>query len=65
MAAAVSEISWLLGVLKELNVNVIVHVKLHYDSKAAIQIGANPIFHERSKHIEINCRFVRKKSKVE
>ena len=63
MAAAVSEISWLLGVLKELNVNVIVPVKLHCDSKAAIQIGANPIFHERTKHIEIDCHFVRGKIK--
>ena len=62
MAAAVSEISWLLGVLKELNVNVIVPVKLHCDSKAAIQIGANPIFHERTKHIEIDCHFVREKN---
>ena len=63
MAAAVSEISWLLGVLKELNVNVIVPVKLHCDMKAAIQIGANPIFHERTKHIEIDCHFVREKIK--
>jgi len=36
MAAAVSEVIWLLGVLKELNVNVATHVRLHCDSKAAI-----------------------------
>ena len=63
MAAAVSEIIWLVGILKELNVNIETPVKLHCDNKAAIQISANPIFHERTKHIEIDCHFVREKIK--
>lgn len=29
------------------------------DNKVSIQIVANLIFHERTKHVEINCRFIR------
>lgn len=63
MAATVSEVIWLLGVLKGLNVNVVTSVRLHCDSKTTIQIGPNHIFHERTKHIEIDCHFMRERIK--
>lgn len=38
-------------------------VYLYRESKIALQIVANPTFYERTKHIEINYHFVRKKIK--
>jgi len=61
MANAVSEVVWLTALLKELNSEVAAPVVVHSDSKAALQIAANSMFHERTKHIEIDCHFIRQK----
>nr|XP_016480651.1 PREDICTED: uncharacterized mitochondrial protein AtMg00810-like [Nicotiana tabacum] len=61
MTTTVAEIKWLVGLFEELGVSVELLVQLHCDSKAAIQIAAHPIFHERTKHIDIDCHCVREK----
>lgn len=63
MAVAVVELTWVYGLLEELNCVVSTPVSLYCDNQEAIQIASYPIFHERTKHIEINCHFVRKKIK--
>ncbi|XP_055806912.1 secreted RxLR effector protein 161-like [Solanum dulcamara] len=63
MARAVAEIIWWVGLLKELRMDITTPVRLCYDTKSAIQITSNPIFHKRTKHIEIDCHFVREKLK--
>ncbi|PHT76401.1 hypothetical protein T459_19923 [Capsicum annuum] len=61
MASAVAEIVWLVGLLDKMNIKVKMPVDLFCDNKAAIQIAENLIFSERTKHIEVDCHFVRKK----
>lgn len=53
MASTVFELQWINNVLHEFNINPPLHVFLHYDNKATQHIITNPIFHERTKHINV------------
>ncbi|XP_075076395.1 uncharacterized protein LOC142163043 [Nicotiana tabacum] len=64
MTAATAKITWLTRLLEDLGIKVSRPVTLFCDNKTAIQIAGNPIFHERTKHIEIDCHFVREKIKT-
>jgi len=57
----VAELSWLTHLLDEFNVPSITLVPVHCDNQAAIYIARNPVFHERTKHIELDCHFVQEK----
>lgn len=59
MASTVCELKWLKGLLQCLGVTLCKPMKLYCDSQSALHIAANPVFHERTKHIEVDCHFVR------
>ncbi|GKA00332.1 ribonuclease H-like domain-containing protein [Tanacetum coccineum] len=55
------EIIWIQKLLFNLKTKVTLPVNLFCDNKSALQLAANPIFHERSKHFEIDVHFIREK----
>ena len=59
MAAITCELKWLKGLLLSLSVNHPKAIKLFCDSQPALHIAKNPVFNERTKHIEVDCHFVR------
>lgn len=59
MADTCCEVIWLVAVLKDLLVFPKLPVPFYCDSQSAIYIASNPVYHERTKHIEIDCHLVR------
>jgi len=58
MSSACFEIIWLRGLLGELGFSQVEPTSLHADNTSVIQIAANPVFHERTKHIEVDCHSI-------
>ena len=61
MAQYICEIMWICQLLMEVCVKTSVPTKLWCDNQVVMHIAFNPVFHERTKHIEINCHFVYEK----
>ncbi|KAL2232604.1 UNVERIFIED_CONTAM: putative mitochondrial protein [Sesamum indicum] len=59
LAATVCELCWVSYLLSDFGVHPVLPISLFYDNKAALHILANPVFHDRTKHIEIDCHLVR------
>lgn len=59
LADTAQELLWLRWLLEDMGVNHSTATLLHCDNHSAIQIAHNDVFHDRTKHIEIDCHFVR------
>ena len=59
MAVTCCEVTWLLSLLQDLGLRNLTPVTLKCDNQAALFIAANPVFREHTKHIDINCHYVR------
>nr|GEZ77558.1 uncharacterized mitochondrial protein AtMg00810-like [Tanacetum cinerariifolium] len=59
MALTCCEVTWLISMLEELGIKDLEHVDLYCDNKAALYIATNLVFHARTKHIKVDCHYVR------
>jgi hypothetical protein len=59
LADTTAELLWLRWLLQDLGIDCSTAVLIHCDNRSAIQIAHNDVFHERTKHIKIDCHFVR------
>ncbi|KAL0378846.1 UNVERIFIED_CONTAM: hypothetical protein Sradi_3190100 [Sesamum radiatum] len=59
LAATVCELRWISYLLTDFGVSLKLPIDLFCDNKAALHILANPVFHEWTKHIELDCHLVR------
>ena len=55
------ELVWIKQLIQEQKFCEVQPMKLYCDNQAALHIVSDPVFHERTKHIEIDCHFVREK----
>ena len=61
MTLATCELIWLKHLLQELRFGKDEQMKLLCANQAVLHILSNPVFHERTKHIEVDCHFIREK----
>lgn len=60
-ADATCELVWLKSLLTDLRLAVSTPITLHVDNLSTISLASNPVLHARTKHIEVDCHFVRDK----
>jgi hypothetical protein len=61
MALTVAEMYWLRMLFQELRVPLLQTPCLWVDNLGALSLSSNPVFHARTKHIEVDYHFIREK----
>lgn len=58
LASATCELQWLNFLLRDLNIPCSKQAVFYCDNQSTLHIAANPVFHERTKHLDIDCHLV-------
>ncbi|WKA03451.1 hypothetical protein VitviT2T_021558 [Vitis vinifera] len=61
MAHTAAELTWMSFILNDLHVPLASTPTLYCDNTSALHMTINPVFHARSKHIELDYHFVRER----
>ncbi|GKA86315.1 hypothetical protein Tco_0808026, partial [Tanacetum coccineum] len=61
MASTTSEVMWIVKIMQDFGLHNLLPISLYYDNKFAIQIAANRVMHEKTKHFDIDVHLVREK----
>ena len=61
MVLATCKFIWLKHLLQKLRFGKNEQIKLICDNQTTLHISFNPVFHERTKQIEVDCPFIREK----
>uniref|UniRef100_A0A2N9G1P2 Integrase catalytic domain-containing protein n=1 Tax=Fagus sylvatica TaxID=28930 RepID=A0A2N9G1P2_FAGSY len=61
LAVGAAELTWIRMLLRDLGIYISHAPVLWCDNTSAISLASNPVFHARTKHVEIDYHFVREK----
>jgi hypothetical protein len=61
MTSTMSELIWIKQLLADIGIEARNSMKMFCNNQAARHIASNPVFHERTKHIEVDCHFIRER----
>lgn len=62
LANATAEMVWLMQLLRDLHAPISSSTPILWcNNSSAISLAANPVFHARTKHVEVNFHFIREK----
>ncbi|XP_074378686.1 secreted RxLR effector protein 161-like [Apium graveolens] len=61
MALASCEVTWLSALLHDMGLTDLPPTVINCDNQVALAIAANPVLHERTKHVEVDCHYIRDK----
>jgi len=64
LATTVCELTWLQNLLLDLSIRPKLSATLFCDNQSALHIVRNPVFHERTKHLDVDCHIVRDRYKA-
>ncbi|CAN6726784.1 unnamed protein product [Malus baccata var. baccata] len=61
LANTATELNWVCKVLQDIFFHILKTLAIFCDNKSAIALAFNPVFHARTKHVEIDYHYIREK----